>query len=86
MSEQKFPSVRDIYYKFEYDNFFTGEYSRRSQLLDFRLREIISSLNERNEIESLASNLSAESQAMGFEQGFSCAAGLVMLLLSEGCR
>ena len=86
MSEQKFPSVRDIYYKFEYDNIFTREFSRRSKSLNFKLDEVISSLSDRNEIECLVSNLSAESQAMGFEQGFACAAGLVMLLLSKGCR
>lgn len=86
MTEQKFPSVRDIYYRFEYDNIFTGEFSRRSKLLNFRIGEVISSSSDRSEIESLASNLSAESQAMGFEQGFACAAGLVMLLLSEGIR
>ena len=86
MQERTFPSVRDLYYLFEYDNLYTGEYARLNQRMSKELRERISESSEYNTVESHISSLSAESQAMGFEQGFACAAKLVMTLICEGAH
>ena len=84
--KQQFPSIRDIYYQFELANYETPEYSNFYRELEKKLLEKFSSDGEYREIECFVVKVCSEAQAMGFEQGFACAANLMIEITGKNVR
>lgn len=72
------PSLRDIFYLFDFTNRTTSEYAKDSAKFD---REIRKETINPDELDDLVTGLTLEARAMGFEDGFACA---VKILLNGG--
>lgn len=78
MSTKDFPSIRDIFNKFDLTDFTTAKYSKLEKQLSKKLGEIVPQFDKNDELDCLTTEMCVEAQAMGFEQGFRCAAKLLV--------
>lgn len=77
MDSTQFPSVRDIFYKFDLANFPTKRYTELDNLFTEKLTAVVPQHSQNDELNCLATEIQIEAQAMGFEQGFAYAVKLL---------
>lgn len=78
MSTKDFPSIRDIFNKFDLTDYTTEKYSKLEKQLSKKLGEIVPQFDKSDELDCLTTEMCVEAQAMGFEQGFAFAVKLLM--------
>lgn len=78
MSTQNFPSIRDIFCKFDLTELTTAEYSKLEKQFVEKLGKIVPQFDKYDEIDGIATSMCIEAQTMGFEQGFAFAVRLLM--------
>ena len=77
MNNTKFPSVRDIFDKFDMINISTEKFDQIEEQVFTSLKNMSLEYEELDEIETLITKHSTEAQTMGFEQGFAYAVQLL---------
>lgn len=78
MNTKNFPSIRDIFNKFDFVDFPTEKYTELDQQLTEKLTAAVPQFNKNDELNCLATEICVEAQTMGFEQGFAYAVKLFM--------
>lgn len=78
MSTQNFPSIRDIFCKFDLTDLTTAEYSKLEKQFVEKLTAAVPQFDKYDEIDCIATGMCVEAQTMGFEQGFAFAVRLLM--------
>ena len=78
MNTKNFPSIRDIFYKFDFVDFPTARYTELDKQFTRKLTVAIPQFDKSDEISCIATECHIEAQAMGFEQGFAYAVKLLM--------
>lgn len=78
MNTKDFPSIRDIFFKFDFTNFPTTRYTELDKQFTEKLTAAVPQFDKNDELNCLATEGHVEAQAMGFEQGFAYAVKLFM--------
>lgn len=78
MNTKDFPSIRDIFFEFDFTDFSTTRYAELNKQFTEKLKAAVPQFDKNDELDCLAVEGHIEAQAMGFEQGFAYAAKLFM--------
>ena len=71
------PNIRDIFFAFDFSEHTIPVYERNKRCIRTSLKEKFETFEEYDEIDRLIVENSVESQAIGFQQGFSFAMNLI---------
>lgn len=77
MNTKDFPSIRDIFYKFDFADLPTTRYTELDEQFTKKLTAAVPQFDKNDELNCLATEIHVEAQAMGFEQGFAYAVQLL---------
>lgn len=73
MNTKDFPSIRDIFFKFDFVDLPTARYTELDKQFTEKLTAAVPQFDKNDELSCLATESHVEAQAMGFEQGFAYA-------------